>query len=241
MSEINPRIIRCPADRHYYDANKYSRCPYCANGGEFSGATTDPFAQASNPDMGGTVFPDAGIGEYGGNVGSFGKTVDPSVQMGGVTLPPDMLQGETLQNNNFNAKMQGTIIVGAEDNTSSAKQPPCVGWLIEVEGPNRGRDYRLHSGYNFIGREEGDIVIPTDGTISANKNSSIYYVLQTKKFYIAHENGKNGTLVNNVPAMGGGMELNNYDIVTIGTTRFVFLGLCGENFSWEDSERSNAK
>src|SRR5690242_13732720 len=29
---------------------------------------------------------------------------------------------------------------------------PVVGWLVCVEGPDRGKDYRLHSEKNFVGR-----------------------------------------------------------------------------------------
>src|SRR5947209_1623897 len=29
---------------------------------------------------------------------------------------------------------------------------PVVGWLVCIEGPNRGQDYRIHMEKNFIGR-----------------------------------------------------------------------------------------
>ena len=54
---------------------------------------------------------------------------------------------------------------------------------------------------------------------------------------IAHELGKNVLLVNDLPVIGGGMELHNYDRITIGTTQLVFVGLCGEQFGWEEEAR----
>ena len=62
---------------------------------------------------------------------------------------------------------------------------------------------------------------------------------QIKKYFIAHELGKNVLLVNDMPVIGGSVELHNYDVITVGTTKLLFMGLCGEQFSWSDKERSN--
>lgn len=238
MSEIRPKMIKCAAGVHYYDANKFSSCPFCSGANDF-GPTTDPFAGSANagmapteapgsapsPDFGKTIYPDAG---FGGSNGSMGVTVPPAD--GGYS------------GGGFNDSMGSTIFVNPASAGGNAEETvlPCVGWVVVVEGPNRGRDYRIHTGYNYIGRKSGDIIITGDDTISGERDSSITYVYQTKKFYMAHENGKNVLLVNNIPVVGGGTELKNYDIITIGTTKLVFLGLCGDNFGWEDKERSNA-
>lgn len=39
-------------------------------------------------------------------------------------------------------------------------------------------------------------------------------------------------LVNDRPVIGGSMKLDNYDIVTIGSTKLMFVGLCGKDFNW---------
>ena len=44
--------------------------------------------------------------------------------------------------------------------------------------------------------------------------------------------GKNVLLVNDRPVIGGSMKLENYDIVTIGSTKLMFVGLCGKDFNW---------
>lgn len=116
---------------------------------------------------------------------------------------------------------------------------PVVGWLVAVDGPCRGTDYRIHTGYNYIGRETGDIRIRGDAAISAEKDANVTYVPQTKRFYIAHELGKNVLLVNDLPVIGGGVELHNYDRITIGNTKLLFVGLCGEQFSWADGGKTD--
>lgn len=212
MAEIRQKIISCP-NGHYYDANRYADCPYCSTGG-FS-PTVDPFAGVNTEDNPGTV----GGRTVGGNYGNFGFTEDPVV------------------NNRASGAMSKTQFV--DDSTPAGSPMPVVGWLVVIEGPCRGTDYRIHTGYNYIGRETGDICIHGDNTISAERDANVTYVPQIKRYFIAHELGKNVLLVNDMPVIGGSVELHNYDVITVGTTKLLFMGLCGEQFSWSDKERSN--
>lgn len=219
MAEIRQKIISCDHG-HYYDANRYDKCPYC-NPGSFP-PTVDPFS-IEGADLGGTgvpptiggqgatIAPGMDVADYGS--GAFNRTIDPTPQGGRVS-----------------EKMGKTQFV--DTSTPNGAPSPVVGWLVAVEGPCRGTDYRIHTGYNYIGRETGDICIKGDNTISAERDATITYVPQTRQFYIAHELGKNVLLVNNRPVIGGSTQLQSYDRVTIGTTQLVFVGLCGEQFSW---------
>lgn len=221
MAEIRQKIISC-AKGHYYDANRYTSCPYCSTGG-FS-PTVDPFGGApAAGEVGATQDGGGGIGATVGgtpgmapnaNYGNFNPTEAPGIV------------------NRAAESMSKTQFV--DSSTPAGAPVPVVGWLVAVEGPCRGSDYRIHTGYNYIGREVGDICIHGDNTISAEKDANVTYVPQTKKFYIAHELGKNVLLVNGLPVIGGGMEIHNYDKITIGTTKLIFVGLCGEQFTWGD-------
>lgn len=221
MAEIRQKIISC-SKGHYYDANRYESCPYCSTG-RFS-PTIDPFAQPQDNSQGSgglSRTTDAGgedtfdnRGNYGdyGNYGNFAPTEIPQVR------------------NKVAESMSKTQFV--DSSTPVGAPAPVVGWLLAVEGPCRGTDYRIHTGYNYIGREAGDICIRGDNTISAEKDANVTYVPQTRKFYIAHEQGKNVLLVNNLPVIGGGIEINSYDMITIGTTKLMFVAACGEKFTW---------
>lgn len=58
---------------------------------------------------------------------------------------------------------------------------PVVGWLICVEGKERGRDYRIHTDNNYIGRSEKmDICLRGDETISRENQAIITYDAQEK-------------------------------------------------------------
>lgn len=190
---------------HYYDANRYSSCPHCGSG-NFS-----PTEAPSGMDVIGGTQP---VNEPG-NIGAFNPTQPPhEIPRGG-------------------AQFSETIFV--DSSTPTGSPSPVVGWLVAVEGPCRGTDYRIHTNYNYIGRETGDICIHGDFTISAERDTSITYVPKTRQFYIAHEFGKNVLLVNDEPVIGGGKPLKNYDLITIGNTQLVFVALCGPEFGW-DSE-----
>lgn len=211
MAEIKQKIISC-SKGHYYDSNRYSSCPYCDSGG-FS-STIDPFSEAPRQEL-----------AYREEAAGIRPTADVSESAFVPTEAPPV-------KNKVAEAMSKTQFV--DDATSLGKALPVVGWLVAVSGFCRGTDFRIHTGYNFIGREAGDICIHGDNTISAEKDANVTYVPQTKRFYIAHELGKNVLLVNDLPVIGGSVELHNYDVITIGTTKLVFVGLCGEKFSWGD-------
>ncbi len=210
MAEVKQKIISCP-NHHFYDANKYQSCPYCAGSAGSFQPTADPYGGATVPPTDNDL-PAADIG-----------------YQGGYTMPPEMMENPA-----SGSKMSRTVFV--DDSTPTGVPSPVVGWLVALAGPCRGTDYRLHTGYNYIGREYGDVVINGDMAISADKDSAIAYVAKLKRFYIAHEQGKNVLMVNDVPVMGGSTELHSHDRITIGNTQLIFIALCGDEFSWSDAE-----
>lgn len=110
---------------------------------------------------------------------------------------------------------------------------PVVGWLVCVEGVDRGRDYRIHSGYNTIGRESSnDICITGDNKISREKQALIAFDSQECLFFIAPGDGKNLIRVNNRVLMVP-TELHAQDTISIGNTKLMFIPLCSETFTWE--------
>lgn len=140
------------------------------------------------------------------------------------TMPPKRVSG----------KGEFPRTVSVDSTTPSGQPSPVVGWLVALNGPLRGTDYRIHANYNYIGREIGDIKIHGDQAISAQRDSSIAYVVKTNRFYISHDQGLNTVLVNDEPVMGGARELKDRDMITLGSTVFMFVALCNEKFDWSD-------
>lgn len=106
-----------------------------------------------------------------------------------------------------------------------------TGWIVCVEGPDKGRDYRLHQGYNRIGRApEMDICPVNDLQISRSNHCSIVYEQRKNLFYFISESGSisyyNGKLAENICQMHTG------DQFRIGESEFEFVAFCREGRSW---------
>lgn len=115
---------------------------------------------------------------------------------------------------------------------------PVVGWLVCIKGPEKGRDYRIRSERNGIGRgADMAICIAGDDAISRENHAFISYNPRKSSFRIAPGEGRGMTYLNgeevDVP-----MPLMPYDRVELGQTCLLFVPLCGERFSWENEERS---
>ncbi len=111
---------------------------------------------------------------------------------------------------------------------------PVVGWLVSVSGQEKGRDYRIHSDNNFIGRSETmDIRIRGDETISRINHAVVAYDTRDKIFYFAPGGGRSINRVNGKAVLAM-VPLNAYDEIEIGRTRLIFVPLCGERFEWKN-------
>ena len=103
-----------------------------------------------------------------------------------------------------------------------------------MTGKNKGKEYRIHSDNNFVGRSEKmDICIKNDDTISRENQAILTYDSAEKMFYLSPGSGRSIVKVNG-KAVFQTTELAGFDRILLGKTEFVFLPLCGENFTWED-------
>ncbi len=110
---------------------------------------------------------------------------------------------------------------------------PVVGWLVCVNGKEKGRDYRIHTDNNYIGRSEKmDVCIRGDETISRENQAVITYDAKERSYYFSPGDGRSIVRVND-KAIFQTMKLEAYDRLVIGKTEFIFLPLCGEKFEWE--------
>lgn len=164
-----------------------------------------------------------------GKKGDFGPTGNPyDHNNAGVTKPPsDVWGGSSDPSDQFDP----TKPIGEKD-TSDIAGSAVVGWLVAVSGPRKGEDYRIHNGYNYIGREEGDIVITGDISISRRRDSAVVFDDGSNQYFVGHAEGQNMLRLNGSLVINSA-ELHNYDRIKIGTTELVFVGLCGDQFSWE--------
>ncbi|WP_139488171.1 FHA domain-containing protein [Brevibacillus dissolubilis] len=114
---------------------------------------------------------------------------------------------------------------------------PVTGWLVCIEGPQLGQDYRIMSEKNFIGRaEEMHIRIIGDNTISRRNHAVIVYDPKKRNFYMLPGDAS-GLAYHNNEAIYSPVELSAYDVIQLGRSKFIFIPLCGVHFEWENAKQ----
>lgn len=244
--------IRC-SKGHLYDSAQ-GNCPICAqgaggwpfggNGGLDDIPATAPVSQgfgstasahglddfdktvAVGPGGGvGVTMPADGFADNFGNRGNIGAT------------EPVVNSGLTSSKSFFDNKPEIDSYDPTEPEHINGVDgfDPVVGWLICTKGANRGRDYRLHSGTNFIGRsKEMDVCIEHDSTISKRNAASISYDDRSKTFFIQKGEVRNLLYLNGSPVRSDA-DLVMYDRIEIGNTELIFVPLCSESFNWQEN------
>lgn len=118
---------------------------------------------------------------------------------------------------------------------------PVTGWLICIDGPSKGRDYRILTEKNFLGRSDGmDIQILGDNYI-AKRNHAVFVYDPKKRKTLLLPGESQGLVYVNDEAIYSPVELAPYDSIELGKSKFLFIPLCGENFEWAELDEVNEK
>lgn len=235
MEEWNMQYISC-GKGHYYDPDMYKSCPQCAR----EGGSRSEFAM---DDLGVTEPIRNTQGMSG--MDSIGATMPLDGPAAAAAPVPGDFSGDPLATTYFQDPASNSAVdsysptmpVSPITDASGAQAGPMlpvVGWLVCVAGPAKGRDYRIHSQYNSIGRARHmDICIEGDNTISSERAALLAYDDIEKVFFFAPGQGRNIVRVNGKTVMNS-TELHAFDELTIGSTKLLFVPLCGERFDWND-------
>lgn len=110
-----------------------------------------------------------------------------------------------------------------------------TGWLVCVEGPEKGRDYRLHHGFNRIGRSVSmDVQVLDDPAVTRDNHCSVVYDDKQNLFSVMPSSGAltyyNGQLLTGPEQLKAGDELN------LGSSKFEFIPFCREGRIWEKED-----
>ena len=214
--EIKTTMATC-MNGHPYDTAKYSSCPVCGAQPANSFSATEPVGGGFSPNFTPTEDPSHSNIGNGGYSPNFRPTVDPH-------------SGNDRYSDGNHGDFEETIF-GEGLVADGSQTEPVVGWLVCIEGPVRGTDYRIHAGYNFIGRETGDIRIHGDNQISRQNHATVAYDSSEHLYFVAPAAGRNLIRVNGKTILQA-VEIKNYDVISIGSTKLLFVALCGEHFSW---------
>lgn len=204
-------LVKCP-NGHYYDSSRFgNNCPHCG----MSGAASIGADQTTVP----LNIPDA---PQPANAVTEPLTVSQPVvsQPANVTVPIVSDDDRTLP---VTADMLDGMV---------EKPAPVVGWLVCTDGVNKGTDYRLHQGRNFIGRSpEMDVCILGDNTVSRSSHAIVVYDPRGNVYLAQPGSSKELFYVNDKLVLNP-VELKTMDLLNIGDTKLMFVPLCGEQFHW---------
>ncbi|MBR1506421.1 MAG: FHA domain-containing protein [Eubacterium sp.] len=228
-------LKRCP-NNHFYDADKFATCPHCSgdNSGDYfddGGDTTAGYTSADSYTAGPTDRT-AGYPEDEDTYRPTGPTRgDDFSDIIDKTMGGDRTSGNTRGRRD---PEDGDKTVRAGESTSSTGKPYVVGWLVTIDGTNKGRSYEVVSGKNFIGRgSEMDIKIEGDKSVSRDKHAVILYEPNERVFLVQSGDTRELSYLNGKVILSA-ERLEAYDRISIGHTNLLFVPFCGEKFSWDE-------
>jgi hypothetical protein len=107
-----------------------------------------------------------------------------------------------------------------------------VGWLVCLNGANRGESYPVRIGRNVLGRDRRSDIIVTDDQASSH-HADLVFRPEERRFILMDHNSTNGTYVNEAE-IEPRRDLAGRDVIRIGSQKFLFMPLIEEGFYWDD-------
>ena len=187
---------------HYYDSRKHISCPFC------------------QVDLSGAQFKNVRFNQ-GHNSGA--NSESPTVE---IRIPDD--EGVTIAKGSIDDDCRTVSFFGSEDSTATA-EPRLAGWLVCIDGVERGRDYRIARGVNRIGRAAQMEIYLTDPFISKSHARIIYDPVGNGFFIVPDESCE---VECNKKMVYAATQIHDGDVIRLGNSRFVFVAFCKEGRSW---------
>lgn len=112
------------------------------------------------------------------------------------------------------------------------------GWLVCIEGPNKGNDYKIRDGKNFIGSASSmDIQIIGDKRIEKKNHAVILYDNRQKKTMLLPSDS-HGMVYWQGQAIFEPVTLEPFNVVEFGESAFKYVPFCGPDFNWKEPVNS---
>jgi hypothetical protein len=116
-----------------------------------------------------------------------------------------------------------------------------AGWLVCLEGPSRGKDYRLHAEKNFIGRGPNmDVILDSDNTVSRERHAIVIFDPKKKAFW-ALPGEASGLVYLNGDIVNSPAPMKADDVLEVGQTKLVLIPFLGERYSWSSEAAAPAE
>lgn len=215
------KLVKCK-NGHFYDEERYDKCPHCSGAMNRSDSVTVPLMRAPANDAVTVAMDTAPAPE--------------TVPMAAPQAAPSGRTGSALRDavtaaSEGTAELSGDRTVGFYAHTIGAE--PVVGWLVCVTGEHFGEDFKLKAGRNFIGRSsEMDVSISKDSTVSRERHAVIVYEPKGNIFIVQPGDSRELCYLNNEVVLAP-KEIKVNDRITVGKTELMFIPCCSSAFHWD--------
>ncbi len=235
------KAVVCASCGKYYDEDKYSICPHCK--ADKTGKSVTAMTETESVEEKKNKKPEK---KFKGFFGKKNKDVPAPKSVFFDEKPEkkdeDSSSAETLNEH----QTLSEAILNANSKERSAREKtqgyyklssniePAVGWLTCIKGESIGETYSIKAGKNSIGSSLScEISLAKEKGVSRDHHAQITFEPKKRQFFIQNGNGDGDTYVNDEAVLTFA-ELKNYDIITVGEVKLVFIALCGESFTWDD-------
>ena len=117
---------------------------------------------------------------------------------------------------------------------STIDRRPVVGWIVCVDGPEKGRDYRIRAGKNKVGRSwKMDISIAKDRELMPSDHAVISFSSESCSFQLEPGVPEAESFKNGKP-LTQAVFIEENDRIKFGESEFVFVPYCKQGRLWED-------
>lgn len=232
------KLVKCE-NLHYYDADKYEACPHCAKLNPAPRTATHNEDEKDDPATVKKAAPEDTKTESLWELNSEAQAAPASPERAAeaqekareISPPPPAPSAGSLAAAVKTASGEDCKTVAFYDVGGTE---PVVGWLVCLKGEYIGESFNLKSGRNFIGRSLGmDVALVDEKTISRDKHCVVTFE-PVKKLFLIQPGESNGLTYVNGEILMSFSELKNMDRIEMGTSVYLFVKLCGDDFSWDE-------
>lgn len=223
-------IVRCN-NNHFYDKSVFFKCPHCENG------LIQPENEIERKRL---------IAKYAAEyIREF--QIEPESEPDPEPVPEPEPEPETeycpvrMEDISDAANVRNPVAatenqdVKTIDFKTEQRNYFVTGWLVCVEGPDRGHSFNLYYGYNTIGYSRSNsICILEDTKIARKVHCSVVYDDRKNNFYLLPER-EIAVYLNGRPVEEGEC-IHTGDKLNAGESGFVFIAFCEGDRKWKREE-----
>lgn len=206
---------------HIYDSTLYEKCPYCIN----KEVRIDFSSTAENIGRTMPLETSEGIGKTVPVMEQFLPT-SPEADTIGKTVPVSNINNSEMQDIGKTVPVMHKTI---PQNTE--KTVPVFGWLVSVDGEDKGRDYKITSANCSVGaNSDADIKLNIKGGY-AGAMFRVCFDGRGGDFYLVPDSSYTNIYIEGEPVYSQ-RKLEARTCIEVGGSKFIFVAFCNSQISW---------